>query len=102
MKIKVNDETETDLVNLRRTIPNSNVDSRFRRSRPQATEDQRNPGRQEEVQLCIIIIECCIQNKAYLPYILRSISSTILHDQQNPLPKLRKMLRPSLLYGPPP
>ena len=67
--MKVNDETETDVVNLRRTIYltiMSTLD--FEEAGHKLMKIKLTPGQQEEKQICIIIIECCIQNKSYLPY----------------------------------
>ncbi|KAE9463276.1 hypothetical protein C3L33_04811, partial [Rhododendron williamsianum] len=66
-EMKINDETETNLVNLRRTIYltiMSSVD--FEEAGHKLLEIKLEPD--QEMELCIMLLECCSQERTYLRY----------------------------------
>uniref|UniRef100_A0A7N0U368 MI domain-containing protein n=1 Tax=Kalanchoe fedtschenkoi TaxID=63787 RepID=A0A7N0U368_KALFE len=66
-KMRIQDETETNLVNLRRTIYltiMSSVD--FEEAGHKLLKIKLEPG--QEMELCIMILECCSQERTYLRY----------------------------------
>ncbi|KAA8528110.1 hypothetical protein F0562_035021 [Nyssa sinensis] len=66
-KMKIKDETETNLVNLRRTIYltiMSSVD--FEEAGHKLLKIKLEPG--QEMELCIMLLECCSQERTYLRY----------------------------------
>ncbi|CAA6663493.1 unnamed protein product [Spirodela intermedia] len=65
--MKIKDETETNLVNLRRTIYltiMSSVD--FEEAGHKLLKIKLEPG--QEMELCIMLLECCSQERTYLRY----------------------------------
>ncbi|XP_039127227.1 pre-mRNA-splicing factor CWC22 homolog [Dioscorea cayenensis subsp. rotundata] len=65
--MKITDETETNLVNLRRTIYltiMSSVD--FEEAGHKLLKIKLEPG--QEMELCIMLLECCSQERTYLRY----------------------------------
>ncbi|GLU23118.1 hypothetical protein SLE2022_391470 [Rubroshorea leprosula] len=66
-KMRIQDETETNLVNLRRTIYltiMSSVD--FEEAGHKLLKIKLEPG--QEMELCIMLLECCSQERTYLRY----------------------------------
>ncbi|XP_044487792.1 pre-mRNA-splicing factor CWC22 homolog [Mangifera indica] len=66
-QMQINDETETNLVNLRRTIYltiMSSVD--FEEAGHKLLKIKLEPG--QEMELCIMLLECCSQERTYLRY----------------------------------
>ncbi|XP_078161990.1 MIF4G domain-containing protein / MA3 domain-containing protein [Carex rostrata] len=66
-RMKIKDETETNLVNLRRTIYltiMSSVD--FEEAGHKLLKIKLEPG--QEMELCIMMLECCSQERTYLRY----------------------------------
>ncbi|XP_073064711.1 uncharacterized protein [Primulina eburnea] len=66
-QMKITDETETNLVNLRRTIYltiMSSVD--FEEAGHKLLKIKLDPG--QEMELCIMLLECCSQERTYLRY----------------------------------
>eukprot|EP00252_Welwitschia_mirabilis_P005536 TRINITY_DN159_c0_g4_i1.p1 TRINITY_DN159_c0_g4~~TRINITY_DN159_c0_g4_i1.p1 ORF type:complete len:866 (+),score=186.41 TRINITY_DN159_c0_g4_i1:199-2796(+) len=66
-KVRIKDETETNLVNLRRTIYltiMSSVD--FEEAGHKLLKIKLEPG--QEVELCTMLLECCSQERTYLRY----------------------------------
>lgn len=66
-RMKIKDETETNLVNLRRTIYltiMSSVD--FEEAGHKLLKIKLEPG--QEMELCIMLLECCSQERTYLRY----------------------------------
>ncbi|KAI4375878.1 hypothetical protein MLD38_013696 [Melastoma candidum] len=66
-QMKIEDETETNLVNLRRTIYltiMSSVD--FEEAGHKLLKVKLEPG--QEMELCIMLLECCSQERTYLRY----------------------------------
>ncbi|KAF5179585.1 Pre-mrna-splicing factor cwc22-like protein [Thalictrum thalictroides] len=66
-KMTINDETETNLVNLRRTIYltiMSSVD--FEEAGHKLLKIKLEPG--QEMELCIMLLECCSQERTYLRF----------------------------------
>ncbi|MBA0812632.1 hypothetical protein Gohar_026581, partial [Gossypium harknessii] len=66
-QMKIKDETETNLVNLRRTIYltiMSSVD--FEEAGHRLLKIKLDPG--QEIELCIMLLECCSQERTYLRY----------------------------------
>ncbi|KAJ8499342.1 hypothetical protein OPV22_009894 [Ensete ventricosum] len=66
-EMKIKDETETNLVNLRRTIYltiMSSVD--FEEAGHKLLKIKLEPG--QEMELCIMLLECCSQERTYLRY----------------------------------
>ncbi|XP_010922179.1 uncharacterized protein [Elaeis guineensis] len=66
-KMEIKDETETNLVNLRRTIYltiMSSVD--FEEAGHKLLKIKLEPG--QEMELCIMLLECCSQERTYLRY----------------------------------
>ncbi|EFH40306.1 hypothetical protein ARALYDRAFT_918034 [Arabidopsis lyrata subsp. lyrata] len=66
-EMRISDETATNLVNLRRTIYltiMSTVD--FEEAGHKLPKIKLEPG--QEMELCIMLLECCSQEKTYLPY----------------------------------
>ncbi|XP_042509193.1 pre-mRNA-splicing factor CWC22 homolog [Macadamia integrifolia] len=66
-EMEINDETETNLVNLRRTIYltiMSSVD--FEEAGHKLLKIKLDPG--QEMELCIMLLECCSQERTYLRY----------------------------------
>ncbi|PKA57883.1 hypothetical protein AXF42_Ash012422 [Apostasia shenzhenica] len=66
-KMNIKDETETNLVNLRRTIYltiMSSVD--FEEAGHKLLKIKLEPG--QEMELCIMLLECCSQERTYLRY----------------------------------
>ncbi|XVE83426.1 hypothetical protein DITRI_Ditri16bG0087900 [Diplodiscus trichospermus] len=66
-QMKIKDETETNLVNLRRTIYltiMSSVD--FEEAGHKMLKIKLEPG--QEMELCIMLLECCSQERTYLRY----------------------------------
>ncbi|KAI3885452.1 hypothetical protein MKX03_036344 [Papaver bracteatum] len=66
-QMKIQDETETNLVNLRRTIYltiMSSVD--FEEAGHKLLQIKLEPG--QEMELCIMLLECCSQERTYLQY----------------------------------
>ncbi|MCL7022495.1 hypothetical protein MKW94_017131 [Papaver nudicaule] len=66
-QMKIQDETETNLVNLRRTIYltiMSSVD--FEEAGHKLLKIKLEPG--QEIELCIMLLECCSQERTYLRY----------------------------------
>ncbi|XVF65836.1 hypothetical protein PTKIN_Ptkin09bG0282800 [Pterospermum kingtungense] len=66
-QMEIKDETETNLVNLRRTIYltiMSSVD--FEEAGHKLLKIKLEPG--QEMELCIMILECCSQERTYLRY----------------------------------
>ncbi|XP_020237291.1 pre-mRNA-splicing factor CWC22 homolog [Cajanus cajan] len=66
-KMQIKDETETNLVNLRRTIYltiMSSVD--FEEAGHKLLKIKLEPG--QEMELCIMLLECCSQERTYLRY----------------------------------
>lgn len=65
--MKIQDETETNLINLRRTIYltiMSSVD--FEEAGHKLLKIKLEPG--QEMELCIMLLECCSQERTYLRY----------------------------------
>lgn len=65
--MKIKDETETNLINLRRTIYltiMSSVD--FEEAGHKLLKIKLEPG--QEMELCIMLLECCSQERTYLRY----------------------------------
>ncbi|XP_039066790.1 pre-mRNA-splicing factor CWC22 homolog [Hibiscus syriacus] len=66
-QMKIKDETETNLVNLRRTIYltiMSSVD--FEEAGHKLLKIKLEPG--QEMELCVMLLECCSQERTYLRY----------------------------------
>ncbi|XP_062171603.1 uncharacterized protein LOC133877353 [Alnus glutinosa] len=66
-EMKIKDETETNLINLRRTIYltiMSSVD--FEEAGHKLLKIKLEPG--QEMELCIMLLECCSQERTYLRY----------------------------------
>ncbi|KAI3938178.1 hypothetical protein MKW92_029246 [Papaver armeniacum] len=66
-QMKIQDETETNIVNLRRTIYltiMSSVD--FEEAGHKLLQIKLEPG--QEMELCIMLLECCSQERTYLRY----------------------------------
>ncbi|GAB2211341.1 hypothetical protein Droror1_Dr00024649 [Drosera rotundifolia] len=66
-RMRIRDETETNLVNLRRTIYltiMSSVD--FEEAGHKLLKIKLEPG--QEMELCIMLLECCSQERTYLRY----------------------------------
>ncbi|PRQ35188.1 putative initiation factor eIF-4 gamma, MA3 [Rosa chinensis] len=66
-EMKIRDETETNLVNLRRTIYltiMSSVD--FEEAGHKLLKIKLEPG--QEMELCVMLLECCSQERTYLRY----------------------------------
>uniref|UniRef100_A0A0D6QVN7 MI domain-containing protein n=1 Tax=Araucaria cunninghamii TaxID=56994 RepID=A0A0D6QVN7_ARACU len=66
-QLRIKDETETNLVNLRRTIYltiMSSVD--FEEAGHKLLKIKLEPG--QEMELCIMLLECCSQERTYLRY----------------------------------
>ncbi|XP_062083984.1 uncharacterized protein LOC133790388 [Humulus lupulus] len=66
-RMEIKDETETNLVNLRRTIYltiMSSVD--FEEAGHKLLQIKLEPG--QEMELCIMLLECCSQERTYLRY----------------------------------
>ncbi|XP_022969283.1 pre-mRNA-splicing factor CWC22 homolog [Cucurbita maxima] len=66
-QMQINDETETNLVNLRRTIYltiMSSVD--FEEAGHKLLKIKLEPG--QEIELCVMLLECCSQERTYLRY----------------------------------
>ncbi|XP_050371524.1 uncharacterized protein LOC126789418 [Argentina anserina] len=66
-QMKIRDETETNLVNLRRTIYltiMSSVD--FEEAGHKLLKIRLEPG--QEMELCVMLLECCSQERTYLRY----------------------------------
>ncbi|GER41124.1 pre-mRNA-splicing factor cwc22, partial [Striga asiatica] len=66
-QMKIKDETETNLINLRRTIYltiMSSVD--FEEAGHELLKIKLEPG--QEMELCIMLLECCSQERTYLRY----------------------------------
>ncbi|KAI4367489.1 hypothetical protein MLD38_023222 [Melastoma candidum] len=66
-QMKITDETETNLINLRRTIYltiMSSVD--FEEAGHKLLKIKLEPG--QEMELCIMLLECCSQERTYLRY----------------------------------
>ncbi|GMJ08636.1 hypothetical protein HRI_004532800 [Hibiscus trionum] len=66
-QVKIKDETETNLVNLRRTIYltiMSSVD--FEEAGHKLLKIKLEPG--QEMELCVMLLECCSQERTYLRY----------------------------------
>ncbi|KAA3484287.1 pre-mRNA-splicing factor CWC22-like protein [Gossypium australe] len=66
-QMKIQDETETNLINLRRTIYltiMSSVD--FEEAGHKLLKIKLEPG--QEMELCIMLLECCSQERTYLRY----------------------------------
>ncbi|XP_059286830.1 pre-mRNA-splicing factor cwc22-like [Lycium ferocissimum] len=66
-QLRIEDETETNLINLRRTIYltiMSSVD--FEEAGHKLMKMKLEPG--EEMELCIMLLECCSQERTYLKY----------------------------------
>ncbi|XWS65665.1 hypothetical protein CRYUN_Cryun05aG0133100 [Craigia yunnanensis] len=66
-QMKIRDETETNLINLRRTIYltiMSSVD--FEEAGHKLMKIKLEPG--QEMELCIMLLECCSQERTYLRY----------------------------------
>ncbi|PKI34750.1 hypothetical protein CRG98_044856 [Punica granatum] len=66
-EMKIRDETETNLINLRRTIYltiMSSVD--FEEAGHKLLKIKLEPG--QEMELCIMLLECCSQERTYLRY----------------------------------
>ncbi|CAA0813254.1 MIF4G domain-containing protein / MA3 domain-containing protein [Striga hermonthica] len=66
-QMKIKDETETNLINLRRTIYStimSSVD--FEEAGHKLMKMKLEPG--QEMELCIMLLECCSQERTYLRY----------------------------------
>ncbi|KAI6669533.1 hypothetical protein NL676_004418 [Syzygium grande] len=66
-QMKIRDETETNLINLRRTIYltiMSSVD--FEEAGHKLLKIKLEPG--QEMELCIMLLECCSQERTYLRY----------------------------------
>ncbi|KAH1087662.1 hypothetical protein GYH30_018975 [Glycine max] len=83
-QMQIKDETETSLVNLRRTIYLTimfSVD--FEEAGHKLLKIKLEPG--QEMELCIMLLECCSQREN-LSSILWSSGAAFLHDQQNALP----------------
>ncbi|KHN16256.1 Pre-mRNA-splicing factor cwc22 [Glycine soja] len=83
-QMQIKDETETNLVNLRRTIYLTimfSVD--FEEAGHKLLKIKLEPG--QEMELCIMLLECCSQREN-LSSILWSSGPAFLHDQQNALP----------------
>lgn len=66
-QMRINDQTETNLINLRRTIYltiMSSVD--FEEAGHKLLKIKLEPG--QEMELCIMLLECCSQERTYLRY----------------------------------
>ncbi|MCD7457460.1 hypothetical protein HAX54_035108 [Datura stramonium] len=66
-QVEIKDETETNLINLRRTIYQtimSSVD--FEEAGHKLLKIKLEPG--QEMELCIMLLECCSQERTYLRY----------------------------------
>ncbi|KAK6260869.1 Initiation factor eIF-4 gamma [Theobroma cacao] len=66
-QMKIRDETETNLINLRRTIYltiMSSVD--FEEAGHKLLKIKLEPG--QEMELCVMLLECCSQERTYLRY----------------------------------
>ncbi|KAF5747636.1 pre-mRNA-splicing factor CWC22 [Tripterygium wilfordii] len=66
-KMQIKDETETNLINLRRTIYltiMSSVD--FEEAGHKLLKIKLEPG--QEMELCVMLLECCSQERTYLRY----------------------------------
>ncbi|KAH1243005.1 Pre-mRNA-splicing factor CWC22 [Glycine max] len=80
-QMQIKDETETNLVNLRRTIYLTimfSVD--FEEAGHKLLKIKLEPG--QEMELCIMLLECCSQREN-LSSILWSSGPAFLHDQQS-------------------
>ncbi|KAJ1695793.1 hypothetical protein LUZ63_012491 [Rhynchospora breviuscula] len=65
--MKIKDETETNLVNLRRTIYLTIMScADFEEAGHKLLNIKVEPG--QEMELCIMLLECCSQERTYLPY----------------------------------
>ncbi|KAI3891532.1 hypothetical protein MKX03_009041 [Papaver bracteatum] len=66
-QMKIQDETETNLVNLRRAIYLTIMSSLdFEEAGHQLLKIKLEPG--QEMELCIMLLECCSQERTYLRY----------------------------------
>ncbi|MCD7453677.1 pre-mRNA-splicing factor cwc22 [Datura stramonium] len=66
-QMKVEDETETNLINLRRTIYLTIMSSAdFEEAGLKLLKIKLEPG--QEMELCIMLLECCSQERTYLHY----------------------------------
>ncbi|KAJ3686950.1 hypothetical protein LUZ61_016114 [Rhynchospora tenuis] len=66
-KIIINDETETNLINLRRMIYLTIMSSvNFEEAGHKILKIKLEPG--QEMELCIMLLECCSQERTYLRY----------------------------------
>ncbi|MCD7472371.1 pre-mRNA-splicing factor cwc22 [Datura stramonium] len=65
--MKIEDETETNLINLRRTIYLTIMSSAdFEEAGHKLLKIKLEPG--QEMELCIMLLECCSQERTYLHY----------------------------------
>ncbi|EOA15240.1 hypothetical protein CARUB_v10028637mg [Capsella rubella] len=62
-EMRIRDETETNLVNLRRKIYLSIM---YNNGFEEAGNIKLEPG--QEIELCTVLLECCFKEKTYLPY----------------------------------
>ncbi|XP_073049107.1 uncharacterized protein [Primulina eburnea] len=66
-QMKINDETETNLVSLRRTIYLTSMTSvDFEEAGHKLLKIKLEPG--QEMELCTMLLECCSQERTYLRY----------------------------------
>ncbi|KAG5619335.1 hypothetical protein H5410_019159 [Solanum commersonii] len=66
-QMKIEDETETNLINLRRTIYLTIMSSaEFEEAGHKLLKIRLEPG--QEMELCIMLLECCSQEKTFLHY----------------------------------
>ncbi|KAG2272431.1 hypothetical protein Bca4012_085597 [Brassica carinata] len=66
-EIDIQDHTETDLVSLRRTIYQTIMTSvNFEEAGHKLLEIRLEPG--QEMELCVMILECCAEEKTYRPF----------------------------------
>ncbi|KAH0687717.1 hypothetical protein KY284_018270 [Solanum tuberosum] len=65
--MEIEDETETNLINLRRTIYLTIMSSaEFEEAGHKLLKIRLQPG--QEIELCIMLLECCSQEKTSLHY----------------------------------
>ncbi|ESW25473.1 hypothetical protein PHAVU_003G039000 [Phaseolus vulgaris] len=65
--MRIKDETDTDLVNLRREIYLTIMSSvNFEEAGHKLLKIKLEPG--QEMELCIMLLECCSQERTYVPY----------------------------------
>ncbi|KAM7250011.1 hypothetical protein ACFE04_021894 [Oxalis oulophora] len=97
-QMKINDETEMDLINLRRTIYLTNhVNHQLGRGWSQFTENKIGERSSDGAVHHAIGM---LQPGEDLPTLLRPIGAALVHDQQSISGQFREMLCPAIFYHP--